>query len=132
MTGAACASPPVSGIPARLPCPSSPNCVSCFDSPTDSQHYIAPLSYTASTEVAQDQLKAILLALPRSTLIYETPGYIHITVTSKIFRFVDDVEAWIDHGAIELKSASRVGYGDLGVNRNRINSIVSAWQAQRL
>ena len=62
--------------------------------------------------------------MPRAKLLANTNKFIHIEFTSKIFRFVDDVEFYFDEpGVIHFRSASRVGYSDMGVNKNRMEEI---------
>ncbi len=105
------------------PCPNSPNCVSSFD--TDEIHSIMPIFYMNSSEKAKAKLKDILKSETRCEIVTETDNYIHSVFTSFLFRFKDDVEFFFpnDTNIIHVKSASRVGYGDLGVNRKRIDEI---------
>lgn len=114
------------------PCPNKPNCVCSQDS--DQRHAIDLLPLKGSTDEAKEQLVTILNALPRSTIITTEEDYIHAEFRSRIFRFVDDVEFWLDaeNGVIHLRSAARLGYSDMGVNRARIEEIRSSYsQAQR-
>ncbi len=70
-------------------------------------------------------LKGVMGTLPRTRLIREDDFYLHYEVTSLLFRFVDDVEFLFDDPTrtIRFRSASRTGYGDLGVNRRRMEQI---------
>ncbi|MBV7327975.1 DUF1499 domain-containing protein [Chloroflexi bacterium TSY] len=114
------------------PCPNKPNCVCSQDS--DQRHAIDPFPLTGSIDEGREQLVAILNAMPRSTIITVEDDYIHAEFRSRIFRFVDDVEFWLDakNGVIHLRSAARSGYSDLGVNRARIEEIRSGYfQTQR-
>ena len=110
------------------PCPSSPNCVSTLASHADTQHAIAPFRYQKSLAEAKELLKALIASLPRTKLIEEDGEYLHYEFTSLLIRFVDDVEFVFDEGSktIHFRSASRVGYGDLGVNRRRMENIRSS------
>jgi uncharacterized protein (DUF1499 family) len=110
-------------------CPESPNCVSSHL--TDETHRIDPLPYAGSGADALARLSAIVRSLPRTTIVTEKPDYLHAECTSRIFRFVDDVEFLADDRAkvIHVRSASRLGSSDLGVNRKRIELIRSRWQA---
>ena len=110
-------------------CPESPNCVSSHL--TDETHRIDPLPYAGSAADALARLSAIVRSLPRTTIVTEKPDYLHAECTSRIFRFVDDVEFLADDRAkvIHVRSASRLGSSDLGVNRKRIELIRSRWQA---
>jgi uncharacterized protein (DUF1499 family) len=105
------------------PCPSSPNCVST--QAQDESHAIAPLRYQKTRAEAKEALKAIIRTLPRTTLVEEDDTYLHYEFTSLLLRFVDDVEFLFDDEAktIHFRSASRTGYGDLGVNRRRMEEI---------
>jgi uncharacterized protein (DUF1499 family) len=108
------------------PCPASPNCVSSQS--IDRDHNIEPLRYTGSPGDAMDRLKKIVIGMKRSRVITETGSYIHAEFTSVLFRFVDDVEFFLDERAavIQVRSSSRIGYSDLGVNRKRIEDIRAA------
>jgi len=111
------------------PCPSSPNCVSSQSS--DREHAVEPLSFPGTVTGAHAALGKIILNMKRSQLISDTGSYIHAEFTSAIFRFVDDVEFWFDENAkvIHLRSASRLGSSDLGVNRKRVEEIRARWTA---
>lgn len=111
------------------PCPSSPNCVS--SQAPDEQHRITPLPYTGSANEAMSRLKAIVRALPRTAIMTDNGSYVHVEFTSAIFRFVDDVEFLTDDTSkvIHIRSASRVGQSDMGVNRRRIEQIRTRWNA---
>jgi uncharacterized protein (DUF1499 family) len=111
---------------ARLePCPSSPNCVSTQLS--DERHAIVPFRYRKSRAEAREALKQTVRSLPRTKLVEEDESYLHYEITSLLFRFVDDVEFLFDDETktIHFRSASRTGYGDLGVNRWRMEEIRS-------
>lgn len=105
------------------PCPSSPNCVSSQAS--DSLHQIAPLSFTSTPEQALANLRTLIQFLPRTKIITETEDYLYAEFKSALMGFVDDVEFYLDRNSniIHVRSASRLGYGDLGVNRQRIEEI---------
>ncbi|HSA63636.1 MAG TPA: DUF1499 domain-containing protein [Nitrospira sp.] len=109
------------------PCPASPNCVSTVAPPEDSQHAIAPYLYRTSRAEAKAVLKTTVAGLPRTKLIEDDDTYLHYECTSLLLRFVDDVEFVFDDEAklIHFRSASRIGYGDLGVNRRRMEHIRS-------
>lgn len=99
-------------------CPDSPNCVN--SQATDSRHAIAPLALTGTAEQTQARLKAILKREPRVNLVGESPGYLRAEFSSRLMRFVDDVEFHIGATAVDVRSASRLGYKDFDVNRERI------------
>jgi uncharacterized protein (DUF1499 family) len=105
------------------PCPDSPNCVST--QATGELHGIEPIVYDGETAVAQSKILAILEADPSITLISQTPTYIHAEARSSLWRFIDDVEFFFDEAdsLIHFRSASRLGYGDAGVNRQRMEAL---------
>jgi uncharacterized protein (DUF1499 family) len=105
------------------PCPESPNCVSSLS--TDTAHGIEALAYEGDVEEGMRLLKAVMQRLPRTRIVTEEGRYLHVEFTTRIMRFVDDVEFLIDEsgGRIDVRSASRVGYGDMGTNRKRVEEI---------
>jgi len=107
------------------PCPSSPNCVSTLAPAEDTRHAIAPYRYHKSRAEAKEAVKATIASLPRTRLVEEEEAYLHYEFTSRLLRFVDDVEFVFDDEAknIHFRSASRIGYGDHGVNRDRMEHI---------
>lgn len=110
------------------PCPDSPNCVS--SQADDQEHGMSPIKIEGIATETIDRLKKIMAQKPRTKLVTSEPNYLHYEVTSLIFRFVDDVEFFIDEteGVIHFRSASRVGRSDLGVNRQRMQEIQSAYE----
>ena len=106
-------------------CPSSPNCVSSFSQ--DAEHKIEPLAYGSSPEEAMAKLKGAIESLAKTKIITATDNYLYAEFTSALMGFVDDVEFLVDDGAkvIQVRSASRLGESDLGVNRKRIETIRS-------
>jgi len=104
-------------------CPDSPNCVCSEEhSQSSEQHAIAPIKADDET---WDQLKG--LVTKSGGIIQSDDGnYLHATFTTPIFRYVDDVELRLDEAnrLIHLRSASRVGRSDFGVNRKRVEGII--------
>lgn len=105
------------------PCPASPNCVSSQSS--DDDHKVEPLIYEGTPEEAIGELKAILENIENAEIITVADNYIYAEFTSKLMGFVDDVEFYLDEepGLIQVRSASRLGESDLGVNRQRVEAI---------
>lgn len=101
-------------------CPDSPNCVSSYA--TDTSHHVEPLRYTGTLNDARQAVLSVLYSMKRTRVVTETSNYIHAECKSMVFRFVDDVEFYFDERepVIHVRSASRVGYSDLGVNRKRV------------
>jgi len=129
MSGCNGVQPPNLGVrEGRLrPCPLSPNCVSSQS--TDREHYVEPLSYSSPKPGAMAALKKIILQKKRTKIVNETGTYLHAEFTSALWRFVDDVEFSFDESAklIHMRSASRVGHSDFGVNRKRVEDIRKSW-----
>ena len=130
--GCAGGSPPVnSGLSeGRLrPCPDSPNCVS--SQATAASQRVEPLPYAGDAEKAQRRLLAVMNDMERVHIQRTDPGYIHAEFRSALWGFVDDVEfLFAPSGVIQARSASRTGYYDFGVNRNRIEAIRVRFAAQ--
>lgn len=102
-------------------CPSSPNCVS--SQATDQTHRILPLAFQGSPEAAFARLKLILGRRDDTKIIESTANYLRVEL--KTVLFVDDAEFLLDEGqqVIQVRSASRLGYSDLGKNRSRMEEI---------
>jgi uncharacterized protein (DUF1499 family) len=123
---ASAASGPVSaGAPDLQPCPTSPNCVSSTS--RDDGHHVQPLVFDGPADTAWSALVRALRDESRLSLRDDRPEerYLRAEARSRVFGFVDDVEFRLqpDAGAIDVRSASRVGYWDLGVNRRRVERI---------
>jgi uncharacterized protein (DUF1499 family) len=106
-------------------CPNTPNCVSSQAPDSDTEHKIAPLSYTTSPAEAMTALKSMIQGMERAAIVREDDNYIYAEFTSALMGFVDDVEFLLDPAAnvIHVRSASRLGQSDLGVNRKRIEAL---------
>lgn len=108
-------------------CPESPNCVCSEFDQGDKEHYIKPIMYNLELEQIKQKLKSVIKSMERAEIITEKENYIYAEFTSKIMRFVDDVEFRFDDSSklIHVRSASRIGRSDFGVNRKRIETIRS-------
>jgi uncharacterized protein (DUF1499 family) len=117
-------------VHALAPCPASPNCVS--SQATDPEHFTEPLRFTGAASLAWNRLKSALGTEPRLTVVEDTGSHLHAEARSLVFRFVDDIEFLLEPeaGVIQLRSASRVGYSDFGVNRRRVERIRRAFNEQ--
>lgn len=108
-------------------CPNTPNCF-CSEFPEQQGHYISPMTLRAEdkAETVMQNLKTILQSTG-GIVILADHQYLAATYTSRIFRFIDDVEIRLDseNKLIHLRSASRVGHSDLGVNKKRLELIKS-------
>ncbi|MBT4374777.1 MAG: DUF1499 domain-containing protein [Nitrospina sp.] len=103
-------------------CPEKPNCI--FSKSSTALHMIAPLIYQNSFLEAKEKLLKVIKSMPRAEIVTDKENFLHVEFTSKIFRFVDDVEFYFNApGIIHVRSASRIGHSDMGVNRHRIEEI---------
>ena len=102
-------------------CSATPNCV-CSEYIDDTGHYIKPIKNPHSVELTNISIASATIQEIGGTIHNETDEYIAATFTSPLFGFVDDLEIRNDqtHGILHIRSASRVGYSDGGVNRKRI------------
>lgn len=102
-------------------CPDKPNCV-CSEFEDDASHYVKPMYIPQSDSTdALSRLKIIVQEMGGS-IQTEKDNYLAATFTSSFFRFVDDLEIRIDleQKLVHIRSASRVGYSDRGINKKRI------------
>jgi uncharacterized protein (DUF1499 family) len=133
LTVLSCASnpPKVQLVDGKLrACPKSPNCVSSeSDSPSSR---VEPLTFQGPPEKAWSDLKETIRELG-GKIQEEHDGFLWATFTSRVFRFVDDVEFRMvsAHGMIHVRSGSRVGYSDLGVNRRRVKKMRTLFNRKR-
>ncbi len=109
-------------------CPDKPNCVS--SAATDDKHYTEPLGFAGSPSEAWECLQRVVKSMKRSKVVTLTDSHLHVEFRSALFRFVDDVEFQLDasNGYIHVRSASRKGHSDMGVNRRRVETIRKAFR----
>ncbi len=116
--------PPAAGLTPRhlRSCPPSPNCV-CSDAAD--AHHIKALVLCAEPEVVWQALGKAIAALPRARVVTLTEDYLHAECRSALFRFIDDLELELraHDNRIAVRSASRLGYWDMGVNRKRVEHL---------
>ncbi len=115
--------------PPLAPCPSSPNCV-CSEY-SDSGAHILPLA--ADEPDAAWQAVAAAVEAIGGVIVERRDGYLRAEFTSRLFRFVDDLELRLDQASrqIHVRSASRVGYYDFGVNRRRVGALREAYLSRQ-
>ncbi len=99
------------------PCKRSPNCVSSQANPSDEEHYIAPIHGT------MEAVRRAVEDFPRSKIIQEGEGYLYAEFRTKLLSYVDDVEFYFDGTVIHVRSCSRLGRRDFGVNRKRVEAL---------
>jgi uncharacterized protein (DUF1499 family) len=109
------------------PCKTSPNCVSSQADPKDEEHYIAPIAVKGNAFQMMAAVRKAVESMPRTTLVRLEPGYLYAEFRSKLMGFVDDVEFLADPaaGVVHVRSASRLGRRDFGVNRERVERLRS-------
>lgn len=105
-------------------CKEKPNCVSSMD--TRDNYMVSPFTYSGDSKVLTSRLIKIIQEMPRTSIVVSSPNYLHVEFKSAIFRFIDDVEFLLDDEKklLHMRSSSRTGYSDFGVNRKRLNAIV--------
>jgi uncharacterized protein (DUF1499 family) len=106
-------------------CPTSPNCVSTQASPDDVVHYVEPIIYTGDRKATQLMIESHMLGKGRVRIVTSSLGYVHFEVKSLFVGYVDDVEFYLPEGdsVVHFRSASRIGYSDFWVNRERVRQI---------
>ncbi|GAB3481160.1 DUF1499 domain-containing protein [Marinomonas epiphytica] len=105
-------------------CPSQPNCVSSQSDRTD-PHFIEPIIYNGDRKEVQLAIESFLLAQGNAQIVSSSLGYVHLEIKSKLMGYIDDVEFYLPEAdsAVHVRSASRVGYSDLEVNRQRVEQV---------
>ncbi|WP_342617856.1 DUF1499 domain-containing protein [Rhodoferax sp. GW822-FHT02A01] len=91
---------------------------------------IAPLGYAGDGDAAMARLATLLKGMDRTTVVTQQADYLYVQCTTAVLKFTDDVEFWLDRSAhvIQVRSASRLGASDLGVNRKRVEKIRAQFQ----
>jgi uncharacterized protein (DUF1499 family) len=95
------------------------------DHPMRQAAKIAPLPLTGDLGAPFDPIRSIIAKMSGAEVIRSEPAYLYVQFTTRLMKYVDDVEFWFDPAAsvIHVRSASRIGRSDLGVNRARIEVI---------
>jgi uncharacterized protein (DUF1499 family) len=103
------------------PCKRSPNCVSSQADAADREHYIAPIAFRGSMV----ELRRAVESMARSTVISAERNYLYAEYRTRLLRYVDDLELYYDEaaGLVHVRSASRLGRRDFGVNRKRVEAL---------
>lgn len=102
-----------------------PNCVSTQS--VDPRKKVPAITYQLSLSEQMQQVIRVIESMPGSTIKQCTGNYLYAVFTSKIMRFKDDLEIYLDDATktLHFRSASRIGYSDLGVNRKRYERFVN-------
>jgi uncharacterized protein (DUF1499 family) len=103
------------------PCPDTPNCVSSL---ANDEHAIQPFQLKPGT-LDLEKLISLIQTSDRHVTVTQQGNQIHAEFTSRIFRFVDDLDLIINlkQNNVHIRSASRTGHYDFGVNRRRVENI---------
>lgn len=101
------------------------------DAPRRQEAQIAALPAQGGAATTMAKLKSIVEKTPGAQVIESRSDYLYAQYTSRLMKFVDDVEFWFDPtaGVVQVRSASRLGEKDFGVNRARVESIRQALAA---
>lgn len=103
----------------------TPNCVSSQADPADAGHYIAPIPFKGGAAAAMAAVRKAVEGMEGATVIRQEANYLYAEFRTRLMRFVDDVEFVFDDkaGLIHVRSASRLGRRDFGVNRARVEAL---------
>ena len=95
------------------------------DHPMRESAQIAPLALQGDGPATLARIKTIVEGLAGAAVVKSEPGYLYAQFTTPLMKFVDDTEFWFDPaaGVVQVRSASRVGHGDRGLNRARVETI---------
>ena len=104
---------------------STPNCVSSQADASDAEHYIAPIPFKGSAAQAMAAARKAVEGMQGASVIRQDGAYLYAEYRTKIMRFVDDLEFAYDEkaGLLHVRSASRLGRRDFGVNRARVEAL---------
>ena len=93
---------------------------------------IAPLAGGGDPAATMARLREVIEAMPGARIVEARPDYLYVRFETRWLRFADDAEFWASpaEGVIHVRSASRMGRSDYGVNRERIEQIRAALAAK--
>jgi uncharacterized protein (DUF1499 family) len=103
----------------------TPNCVSSQADLGDRTHYIEPLRFSVEPARAWAVLHVVVQGMERAEIVHADAAYLYAEFASRLMGYVDDVEFLLDASSrvIHVRSASRLGIRDFGVNRARVEAI---------
>lgn len=86
---------------------------------------VEPIRFSGDAVTAMNRLREVLKAWPGATIVEDRPDYIAVEFETRWLRFVDDAEFLLDpvERQIDVRSQSRLGRKDFGVNRKRIEAL---------
>jgi uncharacterized protein (DUF1499 family) len=103
----------------------TPNCVSSQADPADAEHYIAPIAFKGDTAAAMAAARRAVKSMRGASVVRQDGAYLYAEYRTRIMKYVDDLELLFDAGAgiFHVRSASRLGRRDFGVNRARVDAL---------
>ncbi len=103
----------------------TPNSVSSQADPADTEHHVSPIAFKGDTVAAMAAVRKAVESMQGATVIRHEGAYLYAEFRTRLMRFVDDVELMYDEkaGLLHVRSASRLGRRDFGVNRARVESL---------
>lgn len=108
------------------PCKRTPNCVSSQADPQDREHYIAPIAFNGDMRAVRKAVES----MPGASVIRAEADYLYAEFRTRLMRFVDDVELLREGKTLHVRSASRLGRRDFGVNRKRVEALRALIEAR--
>ncbi|MGE0860463.1 MAG: DUF1499 domain-containing protein [Gammaproteobacteria bacterium] len=112
------------------PCDAAPHCVCSDGDPHDAAHYVQPIELPAGDDAQRWRALREVVAMQGGSVLRQDDAYLHASFESTLFGFVDDVEFRLEDSRFAVRSSSRVGYSDLGANRQRVEALRTALAAQ--
>ncbi len=111
------------------PCWSSPNCVTSQTDPRDEVHYVLPMEFHGEPEAAVERMRQVLEHLPGAGGVFVEGMHLRVAVKTESGLFTDDVDVLFDteRRLVHVRSSSRIGYGDFGLNRQRTEQLRAMW-----
>lgn len=108
-------------------CRRTPNCVSSQADPADREHYIEPIRFDGSFS----EVQSLVAGMSGATVIRSEGNYLYAEFRTPLMRFVDDFELLHEGGTLHVRSSSRLGRRDFGVNRKRVEALRALIRARR-
>lgn len=126
-----CTPPAFSNNNSLEPCPDKPNCVSSL---AIGEHAVEPFELIAKSNFDIQKLVSLIQLSDKKVSVIHDDNRIHAEFTSRLFGFVDDMDLVInlEQNLIHIRSASRTGYYDFGVNKRRVENLRSVLKNQGL
>jgi uncharacterized protein (DUF1499 family) len=113
------------------PCPKKSNCYSSSSHEKEGKNYFNPISIREEKKNRLEKAKRIVLKMG-GKVVTENEDYLHAVFTSSVFKFIDDMELYFgEEDLIHLKSSSRVGSYDFGVNSERLRNFTFRYHQSR-